>query len=134
MQWMDAERNITAQEDIVYSFYSSPVIPKLKPRPNKEIAKLEHQSSTLGLLIATAESQHPSTPHHKRQHIPQLKVLAALQRQLLLGLAGGALETQHDLLGRLGLLVEDGLGLTTITALLSVVTALTLGIQRGLVQ
>lgn len=59
-------------------------------------------------------------------------MLAALQRQLLLGLAGSALETQDDLLGGLGLLVEDGLGLTTITALLSVVTTLTLGVQGGL--
>jgi hypothetical protein len=53
-------------------------------------------------------------------------VLAALQGELLLGLAGSALETQDDLLGGLGLLVEDGLGLTTVTALLPVVTTLTL--------
>lgn len=65
-------------------------------------------------------------------NIPQLEVLAALQRQLLLGLASSALETQDDLLGSLGLLVEDGLGLTTITTLLAVVTTLTLGVQGGL--
>lgn len=65
-------------------------------------------------------------------NIPQLEVLAALQRKLLLGLAAGALETQDNLLGSLGLLVEDGLGLTTITALLTVITTLTLGVQRGL--
>ena len=59
-------------------------------------------------------------------------MLASLQRQLLLGLALCALETQNDLLGSLGLLVEDGLGLTTITALLTVITTLTLGVQRGL--
>ncbi len=59
-------------------------------------------------------------------------MLAALQSELLLGLALSALETKDDLLGGLGLLVEDGLGLTTVTALLSVVTALTLGEQRGL--
>jgi hypothetical protein len=59
-------------------------------------------------------------------------VLAALQGELLLGLAGSALETEDDLLGGLGLLVEDGLGLTTVTALLPVVTALTLGVQGGL--
>lgn len=64
--------------------------------------------------------------------VPKLEVLATLQRELLLGLARSALETKDDLLGGLGLLVEDGLGLTTITALLSVVTALTLGEQRGL--
>ena len=62
------------------------------------------------------------------RNIPKLEVLAALQRQLLLGLAGSALETQDDLLGGLGLLVEDGLGLTTVTALLAVVTALTLAV------
>lgn len=59
-------------------------------------------------------------------------MLAALQRQLQLGLALDALQSQHDLLGSLGLLVEDRLGLTTITALLSVVTSLSLGEQRGL--
>lgn len=79
------------------------------------IKHLEHQSRTLRLLVTT-----------------QLEVLASLQGQLALGLALDALQSQDDLLGGLGLLVEDGLGLTTITALLSVVTALTLGEQRGL--
>jgi hypothetical protein len=64
--------------------------------------------------------------------VPKLEVLATLQSELLLGLAHGALETEDDLLGGLGLLVEDGLGLTTVTALLAVVTALTLSEQRGL--
>lgn len=64
--------------------------------------------------------------------IPQLEVLAALQRQLALGLALDALHAEHDLLGGLGLLVEDGLGLTTVTGLLAVVTALTLGEEGGL--
>jgi hypothetical protein len=59
-------------------------------------------------------------------------VLAALEGELLLGLAGSALETEDNLLGGLGLLVEDGLGLTTVTALLPVVTTLTLGVQGGL--
>lgn len=59
-------------------------------------------------------------------------MLAALQGELLLGLASSALETQDDLLGGLGLLVEDGLGLTTVTTLLPVVTALTLGEEGGL--
>lgn len=68
----------------------------------------------------------------EQKNIPQLKVLASLQGQLALGLALDALQSQDDLLGGLGLLVENGLGLTTITALLSVVTALTLGEQRGL--
>jgi hypothetical protein len=57
-------------------------------------------------------------------------VLAALQCQLGLGLALGALQSEHDLLGGLGLLVEDGLGLTTVTALLPVVTTLTLS-EKG---
>jgi hypothetical protein len=59
-------------------------------------------------------------------------VLAALQGELLLGLALSALKTQDNLLGGLSLLVEDGLGLTTVTALLPVVTTLTLGEQGGL--
>lgn len=67
-----------------------------------------------------------------RCNIPQLEVLAALQGELLLGLAGSALKTQDNLLGGLGLLVEDGLGLTTVTTLLPVVTALTLGEEGGL--
>ena len=59
-------------------------------------------------------------------------MLASLQRKLLLGLALCALETQDNLLGSLGLPTENGLGLTTVTLLLSVVTTLTLGVQRGL--
>jgi len=54
-------------------------------------------------------------------------VLAALQGDLVLVLADLALQTKDDLLGGLGLLVEDGLGLTTITGLLSIVTTLTCG-------
>lgn len=68
----------------------------------------------------------------KKKNVPQFKVLASLQGQLALGLALDALQSQDNLLGGLGLLVEDGLGLTTVTALLSVVTALTLREQRGL--
>lgn len=59
-------------------------------------------------------------------------MLAALQGELLLGLASSALKTQDDLLGGLSLLVEDRLGLTTVTTLLSIVTTLTLGEQGGL--
>lgn len=94
---------------------SRPVCNARNPEPNKEIANLENKSSTLGLLVTT-----------------QLEVLATLQSELLLGLAGSALKTQDDLLGGLSLLVEDGLGLTTVTALLAVVTTLTLGEQGGL--
>jgi hypothetical protein len=64
--------------------------------------------------------------------VPQLEVLASLQSQLSLGLADGALQSQDDLLGGLGLLVEDWLGLTSVTGLLSVVTTLTLGEEGSL--
>jgi hypothetical protein len=59
-------------------------------------------------------------------------VLAALEGQLALGLALNALQSQHNLLGRLSLLVEDRLGLTTVTGLLAVVSALSLGEEGGL--
>lgn len=68
----------------------------------------------------------------KNKNIPKLEVLATLQGKLGLGLADSALQSQDDLLGSLGLLVEDGLRLTTITGLLAVITTLTLGEQRGL--
>jgi hypothetical protein len=64
--------------------------------------------SYLGLLVTT-----------------QFEVLATLESDLVLVLALLTFQTQHNLLGGLGLLVEDRLGLTTITALLSVVTSLT---------
>lgn len=79
--------------------------------------RLENEGSTLGLLVTT-----------------QLEVLAALQGELELGLALDALQPQDNLLGGLSLLVEDRLGLTTITGLLSVVTSLSLREQRGLYQ
>ena len=65
-------------------------------------------------------------------NVPKLEVLATLQRQLGLGLALDALQPQDDLLGGLGLLVEDGLGLTTVTGLLAVVTSLSLSEERSL--
>lgn len=52
-------------------------------------------------------------------------MLAALVDKLMLALANGAFKTNDSLLGSLGLLVEDGLGLTTITGLLTIVTAFT---------
>lgn len=76
---------------------------------------LEHQCRTLRLLVTA-----------------QLEVLASLERQLRLGLALCALQSQHNLLGGLSLLVEDRLGLTTVTGLLAIVTALTLGEEGGL--
>lgn len=66
------------------------------------------------------------------ENIPQLEVLATLEGELCLGLACCALQSQDNLLGGLGLLVEDRLGLTTVTGLLTVVTSLTLGEERGL--
>lgn len=55
----------------------------------------------------------------------EFEVLATLVDKLMLALAGSAFKTNDSLLGSLGLLVEDGLGLTTITGLLTIVTAFT---------
>ena len=59
-------------------------------------------------------------------------MLATLQRKLELGLALDTLQSKDDLLGGLSLLVEDRLGLTTVTGLLAVITTLSLGEQRSL--
>lgn len=67
-----------------------------------------------------------------RSGVPKLEVLATLEGELGLGLAVGALESQNDLLGGLSLLVEDWLGLTSVTRLLPVVTTLSLGEEGGL--
>ena len=48
----------------------------------------------------------------------------------MLVLANGTFQTQNNLLGSLGLLVENGFGLTTVAGLLTVVTTLTLG-EKG---
>jgi len=61
-----------------------------------------------------------------------LKVLCSLNSVHVSLLADLASQTQHYLLGSLGLLVEDGLGLATIPRLLAIVTPLSLGIQRCL--
>lgn len=47
-------------------------------------------------------------------------------------LADSAFQTQDNLLGGLGFLVEDGFGLTTITGLFAVITTFTLGEDGGL--
>jgi hypothetical protein len=65
-------------------------------------------------------------------NVPQLKVLTPLQRQLSLGFARCAFQSQHNLLCRLGSLVENRLGLTTISRLFAVITALSLGEERSL--
>ena len=59
-------------------------------------------------------------------------MLASLQSQLGSGLADNTFQSQDDLLGNLGFLVENLLGLTTETGLLTVVTSLTLSVQRSL--
>jgi len=56
--------------------------------------------------------------------LAELEGLAALKADLALGLALLALKAEGHLLGGLGLLVEDRLGLTTVTLLLSVVSSL----------
>ena len=45
------------------------------------------------------------------------------------GLADGAFKLESDLLGGLGLLSEDGLGLATETSLLSIISSLSLSEQ-----
>lgn len=62
----------------------------------------------------------------------QFEVLTSLQSQLGSGLADDTFQSQDNLLGNLGFLVEDRSGLTTETALLTVVTSLTLSVQRSL--
>jgi hypothetical protein len=57
--------------------------------------------------------------------VDELEVLGALESIVGLVLALDTLEAEHNLLGGLGLLVEDRLSLTTVTLLLAVVTALT---------
>lgn len=68
--------------------------------------------------------------------LSKFEVLGSLKAQLLLGLARLALQTQNNLTGSLGLLVEDGLGLSSKSHLLRVVTSLPLrkvGSLAGLV-
>ena len=60
-------------------------------------------------------------------NVPKIEELASLQAQMCLGLAVCALESEDDLLCCLVLLVEDRLGLTSVTGLLAVVSALSLG-------
>lgn len=61
-----------------------------------------------------------------KKDIPKLEMLAPLQRQLCLRLARRTLQSQHNLLRSLGLLVENGFGLTTVTGLFSIITTLSL--------
>jgi hypothetical protein len=59
--------------------------------------------------------------------LSELEVLGSLVAQLLLGLTFLTFKTKDDLTCGLGLLVEDGLGLSSETHLLRVVTSLSLG-------
>jgi len=59
-------------------------------------------------------------------------VLGSLKSEVRLVLALHTLETKHDLLRGLSLLVEHWLGLATISLLLTVVTALSLCVQGSL--
>ena len=91
---------------------------------------LEHQRSTLCLLVTTINHMvSPKSPFSNwlGSNIPQLEVLASLQRQLCLCLACCALQSQYHFLGCLCLLLEHGFCLTTITGLLAVVSSLSLG-------
>lgn len=82
---------------------------------NLHRSNLELQSLSLLFLLAT-----------------QLEVLGTLQAKLSLGLALNALQTKNNLLSGLSLLVENGLGLSTVTFLFTVVSSLTLGVVTGL--
>ena len=89
----------------------------------------ELEGSTLRLLLTTELEAIDNIRIYSRACERRYALLAALEGHLHLVLADGALQTEYDLLGRLRLLVEDGLGLTTVTRLLAVVTALALGGQ-----
>ena len=90
--------------------------------------RLENQSCTFRLLISTAKELVSAQTCLRGNHdIPQLEVLASLYRQLSLSLALGTLQSEHDFLRRLGLLVEDRLGLASVSGLLPVITPFSLG-------
>merc|ERR1719284_2223245 len=78
---------------------------------NKMIQHLELDHLSLALLLSS-----------------QLKVLGSLDWALVLPLAICALQPQHQLLGGLGLLPQDGLGLTSESLLLPIIPTSTLGL------
>lgn len=102
-----------------------------KPKQHPS-SSCHHCNELVSRLLPTAPLRPRRRPLWTRRNIPQLEVLAALESKLSLGLALDALQSQDNLLGGLSLLVEDRLGLTTVTGLLAVVTALSLSEQRGL--
>lgn len=66
--------------------------------------------------------------------LTQFKVLGSLETEMLLCLARFAFQTQDNLTCSLCLLVENGLGLSTKTHLLRVVSTLSLGKVGGLTR
>lgn len=98
-------------------------------RENQEIAfrKQEQHPSSSCHHCRESKISHIQEEHYRWENVPKLEVLATLQGQLHLRLAGNTLQSQDNLLCGLSLLVKDGLGLTTITRLLAVVSALSLG-------
>merc|ERR1712221_46738 len=86
-------------------------VPKYKCPSSGAFLELEHLS--LLLLLAS-----------------QLEVLASFDGNLILSLAVDALQPEDDLFGGLGLLSEDGLGLSTVSLLLAVVTPFALSLER----
>jgi hypothetical protein len=61
-------------------------------------------------------------------------MLAPLQCQLSLSLADRTLQSQHDLLRCFGFFMENWFGLTSVTGLFTVVTALPLRKEGGLLN
>jgi hypothetical protein len=109
--------------------------------PNVTVSRL-HSVSLTRINVKMPQSAARGSPPQLRLHWYQelawtkcslggfgdeLDVLGALDGAKALGLAllVRALNAQHDLLGGLGLLVENGLRLSTESRLLSVVTTLT---------
>ena len=86
---------------------------------------------TVSIFDSRNPSIHVEMPDAGK-NVPQLEVLASLESQLCLGLALCALQSQHNLLCGLGLLVEHRLRLTTITGLFTIITTLSLREQRCL--
>lgn len=85
-------------------------------KTNKPVAGTRHLESercTLRFLLAT-----------------QLKVLAAFEGELHLVFTNSAFQTQDNLLRRFCLLMENGLGLPSVTRLFTIVSALPLYSER----
>lgn len=88
---------------------------------------LENQRGTLRLLVATVQNVSKHVKCDVRVHIPQLEMLATLQRQLCLRFTCCAFQSQNHLLRCLCLLLEYGFRLTSISGLFPIVSSLSLG-------